>query len=497
MQKLAKAGTCLAVTRTATCPDSAVAQGPTDMDRALVERLTTLAGISGRLDWETPDQASPVLADLEAIVAEFIASKHSAPAVTVGRERPPCDLTPVGLRQALRELVEQISHSGIDTTNSRFLGYIPGGGLPAAAATNFITSLFNRYVGMAGAAPGAAALENQALAWLIKLFKLPDAAWGTFTSGGSVATLTALVAARDSAPLADRGRLICYMTDQSHYANKRALHVIGFPIENIRIVPTDTAHRMDTQALSAMVEADKNLSLRPWVVIASAGTTNTGAIDPLERIAGLCESNGIWLHVDAAYGGMFMLVPELIPTLLSISRANSIVVDPHKGMFLPYGCGAVLVANGEHLRSALAAGATYLAGLESQAHRSPNDYSIELTRPSRGAQIWTVLKAYGEETIAGALEEKLLLARLMQSYLHESGRFEVVKEQDLSIVTFRVPSGDLATNQLLADLSRNGRYLLSSTVLNGQVFLRCCVLCFRTHKEDIDGLFAELMRLVS
>ncbi len=466
----------------------------------IIRKLYDLEATSATLDWHTPEQFSSIAEDMRIIVENFIHNLPTTPTIkneSFNRSSIQ-DLvhSPRGLSQALSELATILQGSGIDTTNSRFMGYIPGGGLPAAAATNFITSLLNRYVGMYGAAPGASSIENQALEWLRLIFKLPEKSWGTFTSGGSIATLTALVAARDAKISGKIENAICYMSEEVHFVNRRALHVLGIPLQNIRVIKCDEFCRMDIKNLNANIENDRNNSLIPWLVIASGGTTGTGSIDPLEEIANICKKYNCWFHVDAAYGGMFALLPTL-QQQLPLALADSFVIDPHKAMFLPYGCGAVFVADGELLRESLTDGGAILAGIESREYRSANDYSLELTRPSRGAQIWTVLRAHGQDCIAAGLEEKLLLASYFHHLLDESNLFEVFPAQDLTVVTFRLPGDNEHTEKLLATLTEQGRYLLSSTKLNEKFYIRCCILNFRTHLAEIDGLCAELIKHAS
>jgi glutamate/tyrosine decarboxylase-like PLP-dependent enzyme len=250
---------------------------------------------------------------------------------------------------------------------------------------------------------------------------------------------------------------------------------------------------MNIKELNATIENDRSNSLLPWLVIASGGTTGTGSIDPLKEIANICKKYNCWFHIDAAYGGMFALLPTL-QQQLPLALADSFVIDPHKAMFLPYGCGAVFVADGELLRESLSDGGAILAGIESFDHRSANDYSLELTRPSRGAQIWTVLRAHGQDCIAAALEEKLLLASYFHHLLDESNLFEVFPAQDLTVVVFRLSGNNERTEKLLKNLTKQGHYLLSSTILNEKLYIRCCILNFRTHLVDVESLYAELIK---
>lgn len=459
-------------------------------------RLADIELKRGDLDWSVADAAA-VVTEMKAIIESFIESRVTAPAyLPEGEDIAACidDAQPCGPATAVKELATVLASSGIDTASSRFMGYVPGGGLPTAAAATFVSTLLNRYVGIYGAAPAAARIENDSLTWLCSLYNLPASAWGAFCSGGSVATITGFLAARDARPKESHHRLVCYMTTEAHVANRRALHVLGIPKENVRVIAVDSSYRMDISALRASIASDLAGSLIPWMVVATAGTTNTGAIDPLDAIADVCANEGLWFHVDAAYGGLFRLVGMMESKLAGLSRVDSLVVDPHKAMFLPYGCGVVLVADGEHLRRSLAGegDVSYLSDVSMPGCRSANDYSVELTRPSRGAQVWAVLRAHGREAITQALEEKLLLTRWLRENLQKNKSFEVVAG-DLTVVAFRLREGDDATRRLLRQLTASGRYLLSSTVVEGKLFLRCCILCFRTHRRDVEGLAQALL----
>ena len=242
-----------------------------------------------------------------------------------------------------------------------------------------------------------------------------------------------------------------------------------------------------------MIRDDIAAGLRPWLVFTSAGTVNSGAVDPIDAIADVCRANGLWLHVDGAYGGFFLLTEKGRRALEGMGRADSIVLDPHKGLFLPYGCGAVLVRNGEDLRRSFAFRANYLPVPPDDADPSPNDYSPEQTRHFRGLRLWLSLKLHGVERFRAALEEKLLLADFAHRELAAMPEIEVGPEPQLSIATFRLRGdGNEATRRLLARILERGRVHMSGTTLRGRFYIRICVLCFRSHLEDVRACLDEI-----
>jgi aromatic-L-amino-acid decarboxylase len=390
----------------------------------------------------------------------------------------------------LLDLVMEGAGRAINTTSPGFLGYVPGGGLYSAAVADFLACGINRYVGMWSQAPVLAGLEWTAVRWLCDLFRLPDRARGVLTSGGSMSNLSAIVAARQDRLPADFLSGVVYVSTQAHASIGKAAAIAGLPAANVRTVPVDGRFRMDVAALRAALREDRGRGRRPFCVVASAGTTNTGAVDPIPDLVEVARAHGLWLHVDAAYGGFFQLTARGRAELAGIEAADSIALDPHKGMFLPYGTGALLVRNGARLRAAYRTGGDYLQDLGGDGE-IPNfsDYSPELSRDFRGLRLWLAIKLHGWAAFRAALDEKLDLARGLFEELRCDPGFEVV-EPALSIVAFRYrpPSGDADqfNRRLLERINGSRRVLLSSTVLDGRFTLRACVLCHRTHREVVD-----------
>jgi len=398
-----------------------------------------------------------------------------------------------------------VDTTGILPASGGQMGYIPGGGLFPSALGDFLADVSNRYSGVAFAGPGAARMEGALLRWMCDLVGYPAEARGDLTSGGSMATLSALVTARDARGI-EPGRIAdscIYLTAQAHHCIASALHVAGLGRLRRRIVPMDGASRMNTDDLATMVAADRASGLNPWLVVASAGTTDTGAVDPVDEIAAIARAEGLWLHLDAAYGGFFLLCEEGRERLHGLAAADSIVMDPHKGLGVPYGTGAVLVREGRLLAASNAYYADYMqdakrAGPAADAEYSPADYSLELTRPFRGPRLWFPLKLFGLQPFRAALAEKIWLARYFHGAISALPGFVAGPYPDLSIVTFRFQpaAGDAeaANRRLLDAVHADGRVFITSTRLDGVFTLRLAVLNFRTHLEQVDYLLDLLRR---
>ncbi|MGH6706534.1 MAG: pyridoxal phosphate-dependent decarboxylase family protein, partial [Sphingomicrobium sp.] len=333
-------------------------------------------------------------------------------------------------------LAQCVERPGFATTSPRFMAYIPGGALFHSAIGDFLAAVSNKYSGFASASPGAVRLENACTAWLAEVVGFPKDAAGTLTSGGSIANLTAIVAARDARD-PDGGGAV-YRTKFAHYCIDKALHISGRGGAPRRHIATDDQHRMSAQALDEAMSRDAADGIRPWLVVASAGTVDTGAIDPLEDIAEICASHGAWFHVDGAYGGLFSLCDEGKALLRGIERADSVALDPHKTLFLPYGTGAVLVRDRRDLLASFSASADYIRPLgESEVGPSPSDLSPELTRHFRALRLWLPLQLAGTGAFKAAQAEKLKLARYFHARLAALPGFDPGPEPQLSDVAFR------------------------------------------------------------
>jgi len=390
-----------------------------------------------------------------------------------------------------------IERPGITTTSPRFMGYIPGGGLFHSALGDLLAAASNKYSGFAPAAPGAVRIENACTAWLASVIGYPSTAAGTLTSGGSMANLTAIVAARDARD-ADGGGAV-YLTRFAHHCIDKALNIAGRGRSPRRLIATDEDHRMTIAALEHALEEDRRSGIRPWLVVASAGTVDTGAVDPLEEVAALCRRYGAWFHVDGAYGGLFALCKQGRELLKGIEEADSVALDPHKTLFLPYGTGAALVRDGQQLLDAFSASAEYIRPFsETEVGPSPADLSPELTRHFRALRLWLPLQIAGVAAFRAAQSEKLALARYFHMRLSEIDGMDAGPVPQLSVAAFRYlpKSGDVDdfNERLIRHIQEEGRVMLSGTRIDGRYYLRCAILCFRTHLEHVDEAIDAVVR---
>ena len=397
-------------------------------------------------------------------------------------------------------IAECIDRPGFATTSPRFMAYIPGGGLFHSALGDLLAAASNKYSGFASASPGAVRIENACTDWLASVIGYPAGAGGSLVSGGSIANLTAIVAARDARD-SDGGGAV-YMTRFVHYCVDKALHIAGRGRAPKRLIATDDSYRMSLDGLEQALENDRREGVKPWMVVASAGTVDTGAVDPLPEIAELCSRYGAWLHVDGAYGGLFALCEEGRTLLRGIDQADSVALDPHKTMFLPYGTGAALVRDRRHLLDAFSASADYIRPLgESEVGPSPADLSPELTRHFRALRLWLPLQIAGVAAFRAAQSEKLALARYLHARLGELDGFDPGPEPNLSVVAFRyLPQdgdADEFNQRLITHIQKEGRVMLSGTRIDGRFYLRCAILSFRTHLEHIEDALDTLVRGVA
>lgn len=405
----------------------------------------------------------------------------------------------IEMPEALDLLRQHVDIAGINPASGGHLGYIPGGGLYLSALGDFMADVTNRYSGVFFANPGAVRMENMMVRWMADLVGYPSSAAGTLLSGGSLANLSCIVTARDAKGIRARDveTAVIYITEQVHHCVTKAFRIAGLGEAIVREVPLDDLYRMDVEALAALVAADKAAGLNPFLVVASTGTTDTGAIDPVDLIAEVAGAEGLWLHVDAAYGGFFLLCEEGRKVIHGLDRSDSIVMDPHKGLFLPYGSGAALVKNGSQLADSHYYNANYLQDALSQTDEmSPADLSPELTRHFRGLRMWLPLKVHGLAAFRACVEEKLWLARYFHEQLAEIPHMERGPYPALSVVLYRYvpPGGDAnAFNELLMQrIHEDGRVFLSSTKIDGVFYLRFAALAFRTHKSTADKCLAML-----
>lgn len=413
--------------------------------------------------------------------------------------------------EVLELLYQNLHQCGLNPASGGHLGYIPGGGVYASALGDYLAAVTNQYAGIFFAGPGAVRMENQLLRWMCDLVGYPKTALGNLASGGSIANLIAFVTARDAkgikASMVPQSAI--YLTGQVHHCVHKAIRIGGMAEAVVREVPMDERYRMNASELAQMIANDKKAGLHPFLVVASAGTTDTGAVDPLDSIAEICEANNLWFHVDAAYGGFFLLADVAYPSggsvrgaFKGIERSDSVAIDPHKGLFLPYGVGAVLVKDVKAQMATHFYRANYMQDANIGADEyNPADLSPELTKHWRGLRMWLPLQLYGLRPFKAALEQKIWLCRYFYEEVQKLG-FEVGPYPELSVCIYRYVPGDGSDANafnlaLVKKVHEDGRVFISSTTIDGVVWLRLAVLCFRTGLREVDILLEVLGKAVS
>jgi aromatic-L-amino-acid decarboxylase len=404
------------------------------------------------------------------------------------------------LNQVFDLIFNHIVPKSFNTAGPGYLAYIPGGGIPHAAVADLIADAVNRYVGVWVAAPGLAQLEANVVRWFCEIVGYGPDSRGFLTSGGSLANFSAVVAARRKLLPDDFLKGTIYASDQVHHSVQKAAMLAGFPAEAVRLVGSDQLFRIRLAELEQRIADDRSANRTPFLVVGSAGTTNTGAVDDLVGLADLAEDNGLWLHVDAAYGGFFMLTERGRKAMEGIDRCDSVVLDPHKGMFLPYGTGSLLVRDGATLRRSHTVNADYMPPMQHEDDLVDFcQISPELSRPFRGLAVWLPLKLLGIEPFSESLDEKLDLARWAAEQLKLVDGLEIVAEPQLSIVAFRLSRPGLGIDALndlnrdfMARVNARQRVYLTGTMLAGRFTIRICVLSFRTHADRVEQCIADI-----
>ncbi len=414
------------------------------------------------------------------------ASLNSPPAQLLAElsQSPPEQPREVG---ELLELVDQAVGQSYQTAGPSYMAYIPGGGIFTSALAGFIGGGINCYTGKVATAPALVALEESILRWLCNLFNFPPDSQGLLTTGGSMANLIALTVARTllAEGLVDRAAV--YVGEHAHGSVIKAARSAGIARKHVRVVGSTSDLCMDPEGLRACIDQDVGAGLIPVCVFASAGTTNSGTIDLLAEIGAVAEEAGVWFHVDGAYGGLFQLTERGRTRMYGIEQADSITLDPHKGLFLPFGTGALVVRSRAALRHTFSGTADYLQDLDtSDALPDFDTLSPELSREFRGLRLWLPLHLHGVAAFRDELDEKLDLADLAFRSLSNNEHLEVPWPPDLSVIVFRLKGcDDNRQLEFLERINHTQRILLSSTRINGNVFLRLAILSVRTHADRV------------
>lgn len=401
------------------------------------------------------------------------------------------------LNKILPFIKSRVNHAGFNSASGGYMGYIPGGGIYESALGDYMAAVTNVYAGIFHASPGAVRMENALIRWAANLVGYESNSGGNLTSGGSLANLIAISAARTTHGIKgkDLERAVIYTTRHTHHSNQKAIKICGMEECPIHYIELDINYRLDATHLEIMVKEDIESGLRPFLVVGNAGSTNQGAVDPLDEISRIALENNMWFHIDGAYGGFFLITEYGKRKLAGIEKADSVVLDPHKGLFLPYGTGMVLVKDVRHLLAANSFEAHYMQDArEHQEEYSPAELSPELSRHFRGLRMWLPLKLHGLEPFRKNLNEKILLARYFYWKIKELG-FDTGPFPDLSIVGFRyIPAHSSLDDinqwnmNLVKHIHHDGRVFISSTFIKDIFVIRCAILSFRTHRHHVDLL---------
>jgi glutamate/tyrosine decarboxylase-like PLP-dependent enzyme len=415
-------------------------------------------------------------------------------------------------------IIDGLRHNG----HPRFFGYVASPSTPPGAFADLLASTLNPSVTSWRSAPAATQIERTVVRWLGSLIGYDDNAAGLFTSGGSMANLTALLIAHRAKADGDvsqegignsRQRMVMYVSDQVHMSILKAADVLGLGQQSVRAIPSDDGFRLDVAALQAAIAADRKNDLKPFCVIASAGTAASGALDPLAEIAAVARDQNLWFHIDGAYGAPAAMVPECRPIFAGLELADSVSLDPHKWLYTPVDCGCLLLHDRSAARKPFVAEGEYVKIHETDALESFAfwDYGIELSRRFRALKVWMTLRYYGARRISAAIADDMAMARYMAERIENDPEFELLAPVPLSICCFRYVPASLRAqltgtsgsqvnsriNQLneriMHRVQRGGRAYVSNAMLRGKFALRACIINFRTTRADID-LTLEVIR---
>lgn len=380
-------------------------------------------------------------------------------------------------------------------SHPRFFAYIPCPGSFVGALGSFLAASTNLFTGSWLGGAVAAQLEEQVLDWVREAIGLPDGYRGAFTSGGSLANLSALAAARTRVPPVDLDRSVIYVSEETHYSMGKAARILGITDDRVRALPVDDQQRMNVAAAADAIAADRAAGLVPMLLCGTFGTTTTGAIDPLPELAELCRRESLWFHIDGAYGAAVALLPEWKDRTAVLGEADSITLDPHKWLYSPFECGCFLTRHLDALERAFAAQGEYMQDIPTDEinffQRGP-----ELTRGNRALKLWMLMRSVGVNAMADAIRKDLDLCKLARNLLDADGRIRIVSEPQLSVVCFAIDGGEPATQKLMHDILKDGFLMLSSSRVRGEYVLRFCVLNHRTTEKDIRDSVARIRALI-
>jgi glutamate/tyrosine decarboxylase-like PLP-dependent enzyme len=485
-------------------------ESPMDSEIPLEHLEAKIRDVSLDLDREAMRQAGYRVVDY--LVARISGLRQSSLGQELSREetekllREPLPEEPRSFQQVFEEFASKVAPNAIHLDHPRFFAFIP-------SAPNFVSILAdalaagtNVFAGTWLESSGPSQVELLVIDWFKQMLRLPAQAAGLLVSGGSVANLTALAVARQVLLDEKTAGARVYASDQTHACVDRALGILGIPASQLCRLPTDAGYRLDTQKLAEQIRRDRQAGLRPFAVVANAGTTNTGAVDPLAEVARIAREESLWFHVDAAYGGFAALTERGSKLLEGIEHADSVVLDPHKWLYCSFEAGCVIVRDGRQMRATFRILPEYMRDV-AREEREVNfcDYGLQLTRSFRALKIWMALKTYGAQRFREVIDQCLDLTQYAARLFEKSPRLAIVTPPSLGVFTFRYVAEKLSSasadaeaflnrlnENLMARIISSRQLMLSSTRLESRYVLRFCVLNHRSRKEDV----REALRLI-
>jgi len=420
------------------------------------------------------------------------------------RLREPIPRSGVPLEESLELFWREIEPYAGKIDHPGFFAFIPSSPTFASLVGDWLAAGCNIFQGTWLESAGPSQVELVVLDWLKECLGFPMGGSGILTSGGSAANLMGLAVAREERLDGSFQTGTAYCSDQTHTAVDRALRILGFPRGALRRLPARADWTLDPLAVARAVAEDREKGLRPFCVIASAGTTNTGAVDPLDELADLCVSEGLWLHVDGAYGAFARLAERGSARLRGLERADSLVLDPHKWLYVGYEAGCLLVRDGDALPRCFHVLPDYLQDTQTTGGEvNFADYGLQLSRAARALKLWFSFRTHGLEAISEAVDRTMRLADLAERLVRETDRLELTSPSSLGILSFRFVGLGSEDDARLDDLNaailarfyREGRFMASSTRLGGRFVIRLCPMNYRTTRDDVAAFLEEVVRI--
>ena len=418
------------------------------------------------------------------------------PAALLAMLREPAPEEGTEFESVLEQVERDILRNTMHVNHPRFFAYVPGPSNYVGVMADALMSGYNVFAGTWISGSGPAAVELAVTGWLRQICGLPESAGGLFLSGGTMANLTGLTVARHVKLGESATGGTVYFSDQTHSSLEKALRVIGIPAENARKLPSDENYRLPVHELARWIGEDRAAGKRPFSVVASAGTTNTGAVDPLRELAALCREQDLWLHVDGAYGAAAALSPRGRELMPGLDLADSLSLDPHKWLFQPFETGCILVRDLTHLRDTFRILPEYLKDTHQySAEFNFTDHGLQLTRSFRALKLWMSIKVFGMASFRTAIERGFAQAEFIEARLRQMPGWEIVTPAQMGIVCFRYQDADDAAHlRLVQTILQDGFTLITSTVLRQRTVLRTCTINPRTLDADIEESLARLDR---